>query len=111
MAPKPNSATRWFMRLGDERGKLVVEFFPHWPEPGCWGVVLADIAHHVAESYSQRDGTFDPRPILRRILEVMNAEIVNPRTQRTCLAVRATPEPPRLRAARERSVDRRRGRP
>ena len=32
------------MLLGDEHGNLVVEFYPHWPDAGCWGVVLADIA-------------------------------------------------------------------
>lgn len=89
MAPKTETKVKWFARLGDEGGNLVVEFFPHWPEPGCWGIVLADVAHHVAESYSQRSGTFDPRPILRKILHVMSAEIKNPKTQRTCLAVRA----------------------
>ena len=94
MARRPTSTIGWFMRLGDERGNLVVEFYPHWPGAGCWGVVLADIAHHVAESYSQRSGTFDPRPILQEILRVMRFELVNPTTQRTCLAVRSEPEQP-----------------
>lgn len=93
--PKPAPATKWFARLGDERGNLVVEFFPHWAEPGCWGVVLADMAHHVAESYSQRNGSFDPRPILREILEAMNSEIKNPKTQRMCVAEREPVRPAR----------------
>lgn len=80
--------TKWFGRLGDVDGDFVFEFFPHWREPGCWGVVLADMAHHVAESYAQRAGTYDPRPILREILRVMNTEVRNARTQRTCLSVR-----------------------
>ena len=95
MVPKPVPKTKWFARLGDNSGNLVVEFFTHWPDPRCWGVVLADVAHHVAETYSQRDGTFNPRPILRRIIEAMNAEIRNPKTQRTCLSVREPVRPAR----------------
>lgn len=72
---------------GGDGGDLVVEFFPHWAEAGCWGVVLADVAHHVAKAYSQRRGTYDPTPILQEIVRVMRIELVNPVTRRTCLAV------------------------
>lgn len=95
MATTAMTKTKWFGRLGDEGGNFVFDFFPHWKEPGCWGVILADIAHHVAEAYAQRSGTFDPRPILREILRIANREIRNPRTQRKCLASREPVRPVR----------------
>ncbi len=93
MVPMPTKRTKWFMRIGDEKGELVAVFKTHYPSAGAWGIVLADLAHHVAEAYCQRDGTFDPRPILREIIEIMNREMRHSTSQRACFAVRTEPEP------------------
>ncbi len=95
MTPVPTATTRWFMKLGDEKGELVAVFKTHYPKVGAWGIVLADIAHHVAEAYCQRDGTFDPRPILREIIEIMNRELKQPTSERMCVAVREPVRPAR----------------
>jgi hypothetical protein len=47
-----------------------------WKEPGAWGLVLADIARHVAQAYG-REGQ-NPEEVFRRIIESLNAELDSP---------------------------------
>ena len=49
-----------------------------WEDPFAWGIVLADLARHVALDHQlQNEGT-DPEAFLNRLLEGFEAEIENP---------------------------------
>ena len=44
-----------------------------WRDPAAWGIVLVDLARHVARAYEQTEGT-PPAEVLRRIHESFEAE-------------------------------------
>lgn len=44
-----------------------------WDDPACWGLLLVDIARHVASSYEQ-DGRRDRHETLERIKAGFDAE-------------------------------------
>jgi hypothetical protein len=48
-----------------------------WKDPAAWGIMLADLAHHVAKSY-QEDTGLDPCKSLERIRAVFEAELTSP---------------------------------
>ncbi len=49
-----------------------------WEDPFAWGIVLADLARHVALAHKlQNEGT-DEEAFLARLLEGFQAEIENP---------------------------------
>ena len=48
-----------------------------WPDPAIWGVVLADLAGHVANAFQQERG-LDRRETLMKIQEFFNKELDNP---------------------------------
>jgi hypothetical protein len=43
-----------------------------WPDPGSWGVLLADVARHVALAVHKRGGA-DPADTLERIRDAFDA--------------------------------------
>lgn len=45
-----------------------------WPDPAAWGIVLADLARHVAAAYQRKDG-HDLEDVLERVLAGFHAEI------------------------------------
>jgi hypothetical protein len=47
-----------------------------WEDPGAWGLLLADVARHAAQAY-EREGQ-DAEQVLRRILELFDAEWSSP---------------------------------
>ncbi len=47
-----------------------------WADPGAWGLLLVDIAHHAAQAY-EREGR-DPDETLARIRELFDAEWSSP---------------------------------
>ena len=51
-----------------------------WDDPFAWGIILADLARHVANAYSETDG-LDPSRTLERILAGLNAELDRPTDQ------------------------------
>jgi hypothetical protein len=53
-----------------------------WPDPAAWGVVLAELARHVALAYQGRDG-HDVEDALERLLAGFHAEIEAPSDQST----------------------------
>lgn len=58
-------------------GDQVVTLSPHlWSDPGSWGLMLVDIARHVAEAYKAQGR--DPATVLAKICEAMDAEWTNP---------------------------------
>ena len=48
-----------------------------WPDPGAWGIMLVDLAKHVANAYEQDNGT-DRAKVLARIRELFDAEWKKP---------------------------------
>jgi hypothetical protein len=48
-----------------------------WDEPANWGIMLADVARHVANALAERESV-DPQPILASIAELFNAELTSP---------------------------------
>jgi hypothetical protein len=51
-----------------------------WEDPFAWGIVLADLARHIAHAHGLQPGKkpIDPEAFLERILEGFQAEIENP---------------------------------
>ena len=48
-----------------------------WKDPFAWGIVLADLARHLARAYEQDQG-LDSGDTLRRITAGLNAELNSP---------------------------------
>ena len=48
-----------------------------WKDPAAWGIVLADLAGHVANAYEQALG-LDRELTLRKITDLLLAELTNP---------------------------------
>jgi hypothetical protein len=49
-----------------------------WEDPFAWGIVLADLARHVALAHEMQDSKVDKDAFLERLLEGFHAEIDNP---------------------------------
>jgi hypothetical protein len=61
-----------------EQGQHVSIRSGAWEDPFAWGIVLADLARHIALAHQlQKEGT-DPDAFLERLLEGFHAEIDNP---------------------------------
>jgi len=51
-----------------------------WKDPQAWGIVLADLAGHVANAYEQALG-LDRDETMRKITDLLVAELTNPNRQ------------------------------
>jgi len=61
-----------------EQGQHVSIRSGAWEDPFAWGIVLADLARHIAHAHElQNEGT-DTNAFLQRLLEGFQAEIDNP---------------------------------
>jgi hypothetical protein len=61
-----------------EQGQHVSIRSGAWEDPFAWGIVLADLARHVAHAHElQKDGV-NRDAFLKRLLEGFQAEIENP---------------------------------
>ena len=61
-----------------EQGQHVSIRSGAWEDPFAWGIVLADLARHIANAHQlQNEGT-DTDAFLQRLLEGFQAEIDNP---------------------------------
>ena len=49
-----------------------------WEDPFAWGIVLADLARHVALAHEIQNDSSDKEAFLERLLEGFHAEIENP---------------------------------
>lgn len=63
--------TGWNTEL-EEGGRLIVSIKTQWEDPGAWGIVLVDIARHVARAYS--NDNVSEEAVLSRVRELMEAE-------------------------------------
>lgn len=48
-----------------------------WKDPQAWGIVLADLAGHVANAYEQALG-LDRKQTMKKITDLLMAELTNP---------------------------------
>jgi hypothetical protein len=48
-----------------------------WDDPAAWGLMLADLARHIANSYQEDEG-LDRLQVLHRIKAALNAELASP---------------------------------
>ena len=61
-----------------EQGQHVSIRSGAWEDPFAWGIVLADLARHVANAHQIQNSKADPEAFLERLLEGFQAEIENP---------------------------------
>jgi hypothetical protein len=59
-----------------EVGQQVILRHDAWEDPAAWGLMLADIARHVARAHAQEGQ--DEREVFQRILAGFRAEIASP---------------------------------
>jgi Domain of unknown function (DUF5076) len=60
-----------------EKAEHVSLLIGSWDDPVAWGIVLADLARHVANGYEQDEG-LDRSETLQRIRAAMMAELDDP---------------------------------
>jgi hypothetical protein len=63
-----------------EQGQHVSIRSGAWEDPFAWGIVLADLARHIALAHQLQhpDDQTDPETFVERLLEGFHAEIENP---------------------------------
>ena len=61
-----------------EQGQHVSIRSGAWEDPFAWGIVLADLARHIANAHALQSDKVDKEAFLERLLEGFEAEIDNP---------------------------------
>ena len=61
-----------------EQGQHVSIRSGAWEDPFAWGIVLADLARHIALAHEMQDEKIDKEAFLERLLEGFSAEIDSP---------------------------------
>jgi hypothetical protein len=61
-----------------EKGQHVSIRSGAWEDPFAWGIVLADLARHIAHAHEIQHPETDPDAFVERLLEGFHAEIENP---------------------------------
>ena len=61
-----------------EKGQHVSIQAGAWEDPFAWGIVLADLARHIAHADQIQNKNADPEVFLARLLEGFQAEIDDP---------------------------------
>jgi hypothetical protein len=61
-----------------EQGQHVSIRSGTWDDPFAWGIVLADLARHIALAHEMQDEKIDKEAFLERLLEGFGAEIDSP---------------------------------
>lgn len=69
---------REVLRAWVANGGLVCALRPEiWKDTAAWGMLLADLARHVADAVKELDGS-DTVNTIQRIRDMFNAELDNP---------------------------------
>lgn len=82
--PVPSAATRdprsvEILRVWIANGEQHVALaFGMWEEPAAWGLLLADLARHIAEAHAQQDSKIDSDDFLEQLRSGMEAELDGP---------------------------------
>ena len=61
-----------------EKGQHVAIRSDAWDDPFAWGIVLADLARHIALAHNLQNPGSDSEVFVERLLEGFHAEIENP---------------------------------
>ena len=61
-----------------EQGQHVSIQSGAWEDPFAWGIVLADLARHIALAHQMQNPKVDQDAFMERLLEGFQAEIENP---------------------------------
>ncbi len=61
-----------------EQGQHVSIRCGAWEDPFAWGIVLADLARHIAHAHALHNESIDKDVFLERLLEGFSAEIDTP---------------------------------
>jgi hypothetical protein len=72
--PNATEIARIWAAGGKQQVSLATEL---WNDPMAWGLMLVDLARHVANAYCQTEGR-DPADVLRRIRAGLDAEWSSP---------------------------------
>ncbi len=73
--PRSMEILRVWIAGGEQHVALA---FGMWEEPASWGVLLADLARHIAEAHAQHDEEVDPEDFLEAIRSGMETELDGP---------------------------------
>lgn len=73
--PRSLEVLRVWIADGDQHVALA---FGMWEEPAAWGVLLADLARHIAEAHAQQDENVDVEDFLEQIRSGLEAELDGP---------------------------------
>lgn len=80
----PNA--REVLRAWVANGGLVCALRPEtWPEASNWGIVLADVARHVANAVRDLKGD-EPAVTVEKIRKLFNAELAGPTDEPTAIS-------------------------
>src|ERR1700753_79950 len=78
-APSRDQASFEVMRVWiAEQGQHVSIRSGAWEDPFAWGIVLANVARHIANAHKLQNEDTDTDAFLQRLLEGFQAEIDNP---------------------------------
>ena len=73
-AAKDDASSRELARVWAAGGRQHVSLETGlWTDPAAWGLLLVDLARHVANAYEQTEGR-DPVDVLTRIRDAFDAE-------------------------------------
>lgn len=73
--PRSLEVLRVWIANGEQHVALA---FGMWDEPSAWGLLLADLARHIAEAYAQQDEAVDAEDFLEQIRNGFEAEMDEP---------------------------------
>lgn len=80
---KTDSQAREVMRVWVAHGGLVCALRPEsWPDSSSWGIVLADVARHVANAVHELNGE-EPAITVEKIRTLFVAELTTPTDEPT----------------------------
>ncbi len=73
--PRSLEVLRVWIANGEQHVALA---FGMWQDPAAWGLLLADLAQHIAEAHAQQDEEVDAEDFLEQIRAGMEAELDAP---------------------------------
>jgi len=73
--PRSLEVLRVWIANGEQHVALA---FGMWEDPAAWGLLLADLARHIAEAHAQQDEDVDAEDFLEEIRAGLEAELDAP---------------------------------
>ncbi len=73
--PRSLEVLRVWIANGEQHVALA---FGMWEDAAAWGLLLADLARHIAEAHAQQDTDVDAEDFLERLRSGMEAELDGP---------------------------------